>query len=390
MNITQEPYSQLNRVQKYSLIIGALSLALCVVGAFFNWEQFFRSYLLAYIFWIGIALGCLAILMMYYLVGGLWGVVIRRLLEAGTRTFPLMVLLFVPLVFGLRDLYIWARPETIAGDELLRQKSAYLNIPFFLIRTAIYFFIWIAITYFLTKWSLEQDRTAEPSLVRRLRTLSGPGMVLYWITASFASVDWIMSLEPHWFSTVYGMIIIAGQVLVTLAFIILVSLFLSEYEPLSNAISSARFHDLGNLLLTFLILWAYVGFSQYLITWSGNATDENTWYLHRTRGGWEWIGLSLMVLYFFLPFLLLLSRYVKRRARMVSAIAMVVIFMHLIHTIWLIEPAFHQTTLYVHWMDFVLPVGIGGIWIGVFIHGLKGRALLPIHDPRLEEALEHG
>ncbi|MGE5444003.1 MAG: hypothetical protein ACM3SR_05285 [Ignavibacteriales bacterium] len=390
MNITQELYSQLNRVQKYSLIIGALSLALCVVGAFFNREQFFRSYLLAYVFWIGIALGCFAVLMMYYLVGGLWGVVIRRLLESGTRTLPLMVLLFMPIAFGLSDLYIWARPEAVARDELLQQKSGYLNVPFFLIRAVIYFAVWIGIAYFFNKWSLEQDRTAEPSLIRRLRTLSGPGMVLYWLTATFASVDWIMSLEPHWFSSAYGMIIIAGQVLVTLAFVILMSLFLSGYEPLSNAISSARFHDLGNLLLTFLILWAYVAFSQYLITWSGNATDENSWYVHRMKGGWEWVGLSLMIFYFFLPFLLLLSRYVKRRAQALSAIAAVIIFMHLVYDFWLVEPTFHRTGLRIHWMDFVAPIGIGGIWITVFIHGLKGRALLPIRDPRLEEVLEHG
>lgn len=390
MNGAERLYLQLDLIQRYSLIIGAVSLVICVVGAFFNWNQFFHSYLLAYIFWIGIALGCFAVLMLQYMVGGLWGLVIRRLLEAGTRTFPLMVLLFMPLIFGLHDIYIWTRPEAVAGDEFLQQKSGYLNIPFFLIRTAVYFVIWITVAYFLNRWSLEQDRTAEPSLIRRLRVLSGPGMVLYWLTATFASVDWIMSLEPHWFSSAYGMIIIAGQVLVTLAFVILMSLFLSGYEPLSNAISSARFHDLGNLLLTFLILWAYVAFSQYLITWSGNATDENSWYVHRMKGGWEWVGLSLMIFYFFLPFLLLLSRYIKRRAQALSVIAAVIIFMHLVYDFWLVEPTFHRTVLRIHWMDFVAPLGIGGIWIAVFINGLKGRALLPIHDPRLEEVLEHG
>ncbi|MFQ5960602.1 MAG: hypothetical protein ACE5MG_04340, partial [Candidatus Methylomirabilales bacterium] len=235
--MTQRVHPRLDRIQHRSLIAGGVGLGLCLLGAFLNPEQFFRSYLLAYLFWIGIALGSFAIVMLHHLTGGGWGFVIRRLLEAGTRTLPLMAVLFVPLLFGLPDLYVWARPAEVAGDALLQHKSAYLNVPFFLFRTGIYFAAWISITYFINRWSLEQDRTAEPLLTRRLQMLSGPGLAVYVLTVTFASIDWAMSLEPHWFSTIYGVMFIVGQVLATLAFMIAVVVLLADQEPLSNVVS---------------------------------------------------------------------------------------------------------------------------------------------------------
>ena len=381
MNGTETLRPQLDRVQRWSLIVGLAGSALCLVGAFRDPGQFFRSYLLAYVFWISIALGSTAIVMLHYLVGGRWGFVIRRLLESATRTLPLMAVLMLPLLFGLRELYVWARPEA-AADHELEHKALYLNIPFFVGRTIVYFGAWLAIAYFLNKWSSEQDQTAEPSLMRRLQVLSGPGLLLWGLTVTFASVDWVMSLEPHWFSTIYGMLFMVGQVLTTLAFVIAVLMLLSGHKPLSDVITPGHFHDLGNLLFAFVILWAYIAFSQFLIIWSGNLPEEVPWYLSRVRGGWLWVALLLLIFHFFLPFLLLLSRDVKRRMRVLAKLAAALIVLRLVDLFWIIAPAFHPKGLSLHWLDAMAPLGLGGIWIAVFVWQLKGRPLLPLHDPR--------
>ncbi|MBI2151014.1 MAG: hypothetical protein HYU27_10495 [Acidobacteria bacterium] len=298
-----------------------------------------------------------------------------------------MALLFVPLLLGLRELYLWAQPEEVSRDALLQYKSAYLNAPFFLLRTLLYFATWVGVAYYLNKWSAEQDRTADPSLLRRLQLLSGAGLVLYVLTATFSSIDWVMSLEPHWHSTIYGMLFMAGHVLEGMAFVIVVAHFLAGEKPLSDVISRAHFHDLGNLLMGFLLFWAYIAFSQFLIVWSENLKEEIPWYFSRTRGGWQGIGLSLIMLQFALPFILLLSRATKRRSQALALVALVVLAMRLVDLFWVVAPAFHPTGLSVHWLDLVSPVGIGGIWIWTFLWLLKKRALLPLHDPRFSSAV---
>jgi hypothetical protein len=297
-------------------------------------------------------------------------------------------LLFVPLLLGVRELYVWARPEQVAGDVLLQHKAAYLNVSSFVLRTAVYFFIWLGVSYFLSKWSFEHDRTAHPSLLRRLETLSGPGLVLYGGTITFATIDWVMSLEPHWYSTIYGLLFIVGQALSALAFAIVVAALLADRKPFSDVLTPGHFHDLGNLLLAFVMLWAYVTFSQYLIIWSGNIAEEVPWYLHRARGGWEWIALSLIVFHFAVPFVLLLSRGTKRRAQVLTKVAGTILFMRLVDLFWLVMPSFPNEGLRIHWLDVATPLGLGGIWLAVFVRQLKGRSLLPLHDPSLEGALE--
>jgi hypothetical protein len=379
-----------DRLQRRALVAGGGGVVLCGVGGLLNPTQFFRSYLLAYLFWLGIPLGSLAILMLHHLVGGAWGAVIRRVLESATRTLPLLVLLFVPLLFGLHELYSWARPEAVVNDVLLQRKSQYLNIPFFVLRSAGYLAIWLAMSYLLNRWSLAQDQTAADPFERRMRLLSGPGLVLYVLTATFAAVDWAMSLEPHWFSTIYGILVIVGQLLATLAFAVLVAALLAETPPLSEVISSAHFHDLGNLLLAFVMLWAYMAISQFLIIWAGNLPEEITWYIHRTQGGWEWVGLALVLFYFTLPFLLLLSRGIKQRAQLLAWVAAGILVMHAVDLFWLVVPAFQPAGISLHWMDVVAVLGIGGLWMAVFIWQLGGRALLPVHDPGLQGVASHG
>ncbi|TMA82880.1 MAG: hypothetical protein E6J77_15170, partial [Deltaproteobacteria bacterium] len=277
------------RFRRNCLLVGIAGLAACAAGAAANPAAFFRAYLVAYLFWLGIALGCMAIVLIHYLTGGAWGLVIRRVLESGTRTLPLLALAFLPLAFGLRELYEWARPEVVAADALLRHKSAYLNAPFFLVRAAIYLAAWIAVAAVLRRWSPED--AAPP---RRLRVLAGPGLAVYGLTMTFAAIDWVMSLEPHWFSTVYGMMFATGQVLAGFAFVIAVTTLLARRAPLAGLVAPNHFTDLGNLLLAFVMLWAYLAFAQYLLIWAGNLPEEIPWYLRRQQGGWAAVAVALI------------------------------------------------------------------------------------------------
>ena len=390
MNAPDTLGPQLDRARRIALLLGAVALALCAAGGFRDPTQFFRSYLFAYLFWSGIALGCVAIVMMHHLVGGEWGYIIRRVLESGSRTFLLLALLFVPLLFGLSRLYLWAQPAAVAADPLLQHKHPYLNPRFFTLRAVVYFAAWIALGYLLNKWSLEQDRTANPAIARRLEALSGPGLIVYGITVTFASVDWVMSLEPHWFSTIYGMIFMMVEALSAMAFVIVVVMMLARAEPLADQVTPGRFLDLGNLLLTFVMLWAYLSFSQFLIIWAGNLQEEIPWYTVRATGGWAWLAVILIVLHFGVPFLLLLQRVVKRRVRMLAALAAGLLFMTLVDLFWLVVPAFERAGPHVHWMDVLAPIGIGGLWVAAFLTQLKGKPLLPLHDPQMEGAIAHG
>ncbi len=378
-----QPYPELERLQRRAFLVGGVALGLCAVGATLNGEQFLRSYLLGYLLWIGVALGSASLLMLHHLVGGGWGFVIRRSLESGARTIPLMLLLILPLMLGLKSLYLWAQPEIVAQDQILQNKSAYLNIPFFIIRTGLYFAIWGVLAHWLSKWSLQQDHSNDPKLTRRLQILSGPGLGLMGLTMTFASVDWVMSLDPHWYSTMYGFLFMIGNVLTTLAFAICALAFLSERKPLSDVVSASHFHDLGNLLMAFVMLWAYLAFSQYLIIWSGNLPEEVTWYVDRTGPGWAVIAVILIVFHFAVPFLLLLSRRTKRAARTLVSVAGFLLLMRLLDLFWVVVPSFHHAKLHIHWMDVLAPIGIGGVWLGVFVWQLRGKPLLPLNDPNM-------
>ena len=339
-------------------------------------------------FWLGIPLGCLGIVMIHHLVGGTWGFVIQRSLESATRTFPIMAVLFLPLLFGLPDLFIWARPQAVAQDPVLLQKAAYLNIPAFIIRAAVYFAVWCALGFFLSRWSAEQDRSADPALTQRLQTLSGPGLVLYGLTVTFSAIDWLMSLEPHWYSTIFGMLFMVSHGLIALTFVIGVAYFLSLREPLSRIIAPWVLHDLGNLLLAFVMLWAYMSFAQFLIIWVENLQHEIPWYLHRINGGWGVIAVALIVLQFALPFILLLSRVVKRKAGTLCAVAAAIALMHQIELFWFVAPTFHPDGFSLHWTTLLAPLGIGGLWFAAFLGQLRDRPLLPFRDPRFIAIVE--
>lgn len=379
---------QIARFQQGSLGVGLVILALCLAGGFHNWTQFLRSYLVAFIFWTGVGLGCMAILMLHHMVGGTWGFALRRLLESGTKTLLLMAALMIPLLLSLPKLYTWTRPSAL--EPMPPFKRFYLNTPFFLGRSAVYFAAWIALAYFLNKWSAEQDRTGKPRIVERLQNLSGPGLLIYGLTVTYASVDWAMSLEPKWFSTIYGMIFMVTQALSAMALVTIMVMLLSERKPLSEIVTPLLFNDFGNLLLTFTMLWAYLSFSQYLIIWSGNLQDEIPWYVVRARGGWAWVAVALIIFHFAIPFVLLLMQFIKRRKRILAAIAAGLMVMSVVDIYWLTAPAFERQGPEFHLMDWGTVIGMGGLWMWRFLSQLRATPLVPLHDPRLEEVLHHG
>jgi len=390
MAITQtadELIPELRGLQQKLLLAGGAGALLALAGLWSNPPQFFQSYLMAYMFVLGITLGCLALGMIHQLSGGAWGVLIRRPIGAAVRVLPVLTVLFLPIAFGMHSLYEWTHADIVAASEVLRHKQLYLNIPFFLVRAAGYFVVWNVLSYFLNAWALEQDRTGDPRIARRMQMLSGGGLVAYGLTITFASFDWLMSLEPHWFSTIYGVLVIGGQGVSAMAFLIVTIVWLSRRAPLRDAVVPAYLHDLGNLLLAFVMLWAYFSFSQYLIIWSGNLPEEIAWYLHRLQTGWRAIGLTLVAFHFAIPFCLLLSRTVKREGRLVVQVAALILVARLVDLFWLIAPEFHRDGIAVSWLDVVLPLTLGSIWLGCFVWQLRGRAILPVHDPQYDETV---
>lgn len=411
--------ASVRRVGATALVVGLAALAVSIVVAFLFMSHdantpllrrfgdvFWRPYLVAYVLWTGVAVGSMSIMMLHHLSGGGWGVVLRRLFEAASRTLPLCLALFVPIAVAVltHTLYPWTMPE-IAAEAIIKKKAVYLNTPFFLARTLFYFAVWFALAYFLNKWSLAQDTEEDPrrrrSLRERMQNVSGPGILLFGLTVTFAGVDWIMTLEPEWFSTIFGLLIMAGFGLTSFAFAILAAVWLRGHAPLADVYQPRHFHDHGKLLLAFVMIWAYFSFSQFLIIWSANLPEEIPWYLRRLRGGWQYVALGLIIFHFALPFVLLLSRELKRAARLLGAVAVLVLAVRVIDLFWTIAPSVqaaehgagaaagaHASPVIGYVLCFVLPVGIGGLWVWYFTRELLKRPLLPLGDEGLEAALE--
>jgi hypothetical protein len=378
---------ELAQHQRRFLLVGATAAAVSLVGWFLQAPQFYQSYLTAYMLVLGATNGCLAFAMIHQLTGGAWGVVTRRIIGAATRVLPVLTLLFLPIALGMTHLYEWTHTDVVAADTVLSHKSAYLSVPFFLLRAAVYFAVWNGLSYFLNAWSLEQDRTGDPALSRRMYRVSGAGLVAYGVTTTFASIDWMMSLDPHWYSTIYGVLIMGGQGLTAIAVIIIALAWLSAREPLNTIVVPQHFHDLANLLLAFVMLWAYFSFSQYLIIYSANLPEEITWYMSRLQTSWRAVGLFLVVFHFAVPFMILLFRSLKRAPRVLVKVALGVILVRAVDLFWLVAPHFHKEQLTVTWLDVVLLLALSSIWIGCFLWQLRGRAILPLYDPQFREVI---
>jgi hypothetical protein len=335
---------------------------------------------------VGISIGCLALSMIHHLTGGTWGVPVRRVWEAAAGLLPLLALLFVPLAFGIETLYPWAR-DAAADDPILQHKAAYLDEPFFLARTALYFLVWIGLAWWLRSLSDRQDRAADPRLTKRAQAISAPGLVLWAFATTFAYVDWLMSLEPHWFSTIYGVYFFGASGMAAMAFLIVAGVLLARRPPFDAWLGRRHFHDWGKLLFAFVLLWTYFALSQFLIIWSGNLPEETIWYLHRMTHGWEHVGLALALLQFAVPFALLLSRDLKRNPRALAGVALFVLLMRWVDHLWQIAPNFHPHGFALHWLDLAAPLAVGGLWLAGFVWLFNRRPVVPVHDPYLEESL---
>ena len=385
MSTSFNPPRTVRSFRNPALIGGGVFLIALLAFAFINPTRFFQAYLVGWTFWTGISVGSLALLMLQHMTGGGWGFVIRRVLEAATRLIPIMAVLFIPVILGAHSIYEWTHQEVLDQHAVVKFKTPYLNLTFFIIRAVVYFAVWSALAFFLNRWSLAQDRTADNRYTKNMRVLSGPGMVALIFTVTFASVDWYMSLEPEWFSTIYGFIFVAAWALSALAFVIAVMATLTSEDPMKRVVAPLHFHDLGKLLLALVMLWSYFAFSQYLIIWSGNLPEEIGYYLERTHGIWGAIIIAIGILHFAAPFLFLLSRDLKRNPRRLVLVALLVIVMRMIDLVWMLEPAFHNHGWF--WVNIIALLGFGGLWLGLFAWQLNKRSLIPINDPQFESVM---
>lgn len=385
-----------------ALGVGGIATLVMLVVALISpdWrEQALRSWLLGFILWAGIAIGGIGILLLQYLTGGAWGVIIRRTVEACSRTLPILVLLFLPIAIGITELYEWTHlPPT---DHVVVHRGWYMTVPWWLIRSAIYFILWGVIAYLLNRWSREQDAVnSYEGAAEKLGTatrFAGPTLAIFCLIVSFAVVDWMMMLDPHWFSTMWGLLFVAGWALSCLCFSVIILAWLWDKPPMNRVLGKRHFHDLGKLMLALTMLWAYLNFSQFLIIYSGNIPEETVWYLARTRGGWQVIGIVLIIFHFAVPFLILLSREIKRQPKRLAWLAAFILLMRLVDMFYIIGPSHRVHPIAHHGigyefsiLDLVAPVAVGGIWLWYFFGELIKRPLVPVKDPFLGNAIEHG
>lgn len=395
MSTTRTIPGLLRETESKALAIGlGLTGFSLVWGLLFSPTAFFRGYLVSYFFWLSPALGAMGWLMIHHLAGGGWGYVIRRPLEAAARTVPVLALLFLPILFGMHSIYEWAQPEA-ATDAVLLTKAAYLNPLGFAIRAVVYFAIWTALGLRLVAASKAQDEHPGAAASARLRRISGPGIVIYVMSFTFAAVDWGMSLEPHWFSSIYGALFAVGQGLTTMALAIVGTAWLSRRQPVDAELTTKRLHDLGKLLFAFTVLWAYLNVSQLIIIWSANLPEEITWYLTRSKGGWKQFAFLVVALQFVIPFFVLLSRHTKRNVKFLVPMCYVILLARFFDLyFWLAPPFSHGTGFRPHLVDLTAFAGIGGIWIAVFCRHLRGLPLIALGDasfsPETKEVAAHG
>jgi len=392
---------QLSRLQTIGIGAAVVGLILLGLGYFVAGPlQFFRSYLFGFYFTMSLCIGSLAFLMIQHLTGGAWGVMARRMLESGALVMPVMGLLFIPIALatfpetctslGLQHpLYEWANPALVTPgspefDPGIYHKLPWMTPMFFTVRAVIYFVIWTGLALMLRSWSIEQDRTGNQAMAARMRMISGIGLALFVISATFASFDWTMSLDPLWFSSMYGAHYMVSSGLLTLAFMIVMLTQIRHTPLFEQHVPIKPIHDIGKLMLAFTVLWTYLSYGQFTIIWSGDIAESVAWYLVRTHNGWIVLVPILMLFQFFVPFFLLLSRRNKQNLTSLASIAGWIIVMRFIDVSWIVLPAFHEKIMDVSWLNFAAPVALVGIWLTVFAANLQRAALLPLNDPNME------
>jgi hypothetical protein len=398
--MTYDPPADIDAHRSRALVIGVGALVLCAVGFVINRDQFFRAWLIGYMLWLGVALGSMGLMMIHHLSGGAWGMVVRRVWEASSRTLPLLTILFIPIVLGLANLYPWMHTELMQGDAVLRHKTTYLNRNFFVLRAAVYFIGWNVIAWRMSALSRAQD-DGDVSATRSMQRLSGGGLVFLALSITFVAVDWFMSLNPDFYSTMFGFLFLNYLGLAGLAFTIVMAASLRKTQPMGALLRPSHFADYGKLTLAFVMMWAYFQFSEYLLVYAANLKDEIPYVLTRIDGGWQYLALFLVVFQFAVPFCLLLSRPLKRTPDRLVRLALWLLIVRVIDTFMYVAPEFssaganrwvvageHGSVFFVNWLDVVTPVAIGGLWFWMFYTQLRQRPLLPIGDPYLASALE--
>ncbi len=374
-------------LSKIFLIVGIVGLVLSAVGYVVNHEQFFHSWLVAFAFWVSIGIGGYFLTLIHHLSGAVWSVVIRRIPETFMAILPFMLLLFLPVIFGMHDLYHWTHQDAVAHDHLLQEKAPYLNTVFFIIRTALFFIIWTIFGRLLYRYSIQNDLTGEARFIAKAKKISPAAVILFAFSVSFAAFDWLMSLDPHWYSTIFGVYYFAGSTMATYATVTLFVLYFEKRGLLKGLVSKEHYHDLGKLTFTFTIFWAYMAFSQYFLIWYANIPEETVWFLHRWEGSWKVVSVLLAVGHFVVPFIIMLIRAFKR-----SALALVIftgwmLLMHWVDMYWLVLPNLHPHGVHFSWIDVVTMLGIGGLVLWLFMWQLGKHSLVPIHDPNLDHSI---
>lgn len=386
------PLEDLDGVRSKALVVGIVGLVATVLGFFVAGpDVFWRGYLVGWIYWLGVALGLFLIMMINYLASGRYGIQMRRFQEAATRTIPVMGLIGLPILFagGLQHLYHWTTTDP-ANDALLAAKAAYLNVPFFNGRYVAYFVIWTVFAFVMSRLSHQHDETGDEKTREKLQKLSAAGLVTFVLVATFASIDWLMSTDHHWYSSLYGPQLLLWQAISAVAFSIILLVFLWQREPFKHIVKPTHFHDWGKLMLAFTMVWGYFSISQFLIIWSGNLPEEVTWYIVRNTGGWKTYTVALVVFAFFLPFAILLSQDIKFKPKVLMRVAMLVLVVRWFDYYWQVAPNLHPSGFTLSPFDFGPWIAIGGFWVWLMLGNVRGKAALPVNDPVIQEAWVHG
>jgi hypothetical protein len=411
---TRAPHvSGIARAQMPALIIGVIGIAGSIAGFATNRPEFFKAWLAPFVFWFLIAAGALAVLMLQYVTGGEWGVLIRRPLGAAARTIPIFLLFAIPLVVGLPDIFVWANPDWAAHEPTMQQalhpgtsvpvgqswkdaaptipqKSVWLKPGFWIGRLVFYFALWSFWAWRIRVLSLDFAKTRSPYTELSRRKLSAAGLLMIVLTLTFASVDWVMSLEPKWYSSMFGISFTVGAGLSAFAFVTFFLTLLADNPAMEGVLKPSHFRDLGNLMLAFTMLWAYTNYSQFLLIWYGNIKEETPYYLKRMHGVWGWMAAALVLFHFFLPFFMLLMRAIKDRPKTIAIVTVILLVMRFVDIYWLVAPAHYGEHFHFSWITIAAFLGIGGLWLWAFIQQLKGQTIVPIHESWVDEAIREG
>lgn len=373
------------------LAIGVALLVISAVGWAINPDQFYFSYLIGWVFCLTLSVGALFFVLFQHLTRAQWSVVVRRLSESLLWGFPLLIILGIPILFGMHDLYHWTHeelydPSSPQYDEVLAGKRAYLNTPFWLVRVAFYLGIWTFISYKLYKLSVQQDVDPGADIPSRQRTVSAWGLLVTGVTTAFASYDLLMSLDPHWFSTIFGVYFFAGAMLAIHSLLTITAIVLQRGGMLEEVITREHYQDLGKYMFGFVVFWAYIAFSQYMLIWYAGIPEETVWYRHRLEHGWGYFSAVLLLGHFVIPFLLLLPRFVKRAIPFMAVMSIALLVMHWFDIFWISMPVLHEHGTF-HWLDLTCWLGLTSLFLGVFVYRLSRHGLVPQNDPNLATSL---